>query len=174
MNQTAKNIGAMLEQVRANVPLIHNITNYVTVNDVANAVLAIGASPIMADDIGEAGDISAISSALVINMGYAQRAHDCVDDCGGQTRKRMRRAGRVRPGGCGRERAAQRHGAENCQRGRARRPAREFVRDIVYRRSGRGDKGRGLCGGGREKRRGRRCEVGCEQSRLHSCHHRRN
>lgn len=69
MNQTAKNIGAMLEQVRANVPLIHNITNYVTVNDVANAVLAIGASPIMADDIGEAGDISAISSALVINMG---------------------------------------------------------------------------------------------------------
>ena len=40
-----------------------------TVNDVANAVLAIGASPIMADDIGEVGDISAISSALVINMG---------------------------------------------------------------------------------------------------------
>lgn len=69
MNQTTKNIGAMLEAVRANVPLIHNITNYVTVNDVANAVLAIGASPIMADDIGEAGDISAISSALVINMG---------------------------------------------------------------------------------------------------------
>lgn len=69
MNQTTQNICELLEKVRENVPLIHNITNYVTVNDVANAVLAIGASPIMADDIGEAADITAISSALVLNMG---------------------------------------------------------------------------------------------------------
>ncbi len=51
------------------MPLVHNITNYVTVNDVANAVLAIGASPIMADDSGEAADITSISKALVINIG---------------------------------------------------------------------------------------------------------
>lgn len=69
MNQATANICVLLEKVRKNVPLIHNITNYVTVNDVANAVLAIGASPIMADDIGEAADITAISSALVLNMG---------------------------------------------------------------------------------------------------------
>ena len=55
--------------MRNTVPLVHNITNYVTVNDCANALLAIGASPIMADDMLEAADITAISSALVINIG---------------------------------------------------------------------------------------------------------
>ena len=40
----------MLENVREKAPLVHNITNYVTVNDCANALLACGASPIMADD----------------------------------------------------------------------------------------------------------------------------
>lgn len=59
----------LLTEVRGQVPLVHNITNYVTVNDVANAVLAIGASPIMADDSGEAADITSISKALVINIG---------------------------------------------------------------------------------------------------------
>ena len=60
---------SMASQVREKCPLVHCITNYVTVNDVANAVLAIGASPIMADDIKEAGDIASIASALVLNMG---------------------------------------------------------------------------------------------------------
>lgn len=55
--------------MRSVVPLVHNMTNYVTVNDCANALLAIGGSPIMADDILEAADITAISSALVINIG---------------------------------------------------------------------------------------------------------
>ena len=41
------------ENVRSTCPLIHNITNYVTVNDCANMVLACGASPIMADDAAE-------------------------------------------------------------------------------------------------------------------------
>ena len=62
-------IAKLLAEVREQVPLVHNITNYVTVNDVANAVLAIGASPIMADDSGEAADITSISQALVINIG---------------------------------------------------------------------------------------------------------
>lgn len=57
------------EAVRKMVPLVHCITNYVTVNDVANALLACGGSPIMADDIGEVAEIAAISSALVINIG---------------------------------------------------------------------------------------------------------
>ena len=42
-----------LENVRKNVPLVHNITNYVTVNDVANVILACGGSPIMSDDEGD-------------------------------------------------------------------------------------------------------------------------
>lgn len=50
-------------------PLVHCITNYVTVNDCANILLASGASPIMADDIGEAAEITSICSALDINIG---------------------------------------------------------------------------------------------------------
>lgn len=60
---------SLIETVRADKPLIHHITNYVTVNDCANITLAIGASPIMADALAEAGDIAKMSSALVLNMG---------------------------------------------------------------------------------------------------------
>ena len=69
MNTIAAQVGSLLDQLRQKKPLIHNITNYVTVNDVANAVLAIGASPIMADDREEAADIAAISNAVVLNIG---------------------------------------------------------------------------------------------------------
>lgn len=62
-------LGTMLEQVRARKPLIHNITNYVTVNDVANVVLACGAAPIMADDCGEVEEITALCAGLNINIG---------------------------------------------------------------------------------------------------------
>ena len=55
--------------VRAKSPLVHNITNYVTVNDCANMVLACGASPIMADDAAEVEDITAICGGLNINIG---------------------------------------------------------------------------------------------------------
>ena len=62
-------LGICLENVRKNAPLVHCITNYVTVNDVANVLLAVGASPIMADEPEEAADITAICSGLNINMG---------------------------------------------------------------------------------------------------------
>ena len=68
-NEIVIKIGNLLNEVRNKKPLVHNITNYVTVNDCANILLAIGASPIMADDIKEAADITKISSALVINIG---------------------------------------------------------------------------------------------------------
>ena len=42
--------GDFLTRVRERAPLVHNITNYVTVNDVANMILACGASPIMSDE----------------------------------------------------------------------------------------------------------------------------
>lgn len=58
-----------LHKVRSQKPLIHNITNYVVMNTTANALLAIDASPVMAHAIEEVEDITAISSALVINMG---------------------------------------------------------------------------------------------------------
>lgn len=59
----------MLENVRKNCPLIHNITNYVTVNDCANILIACGASPIMADDQDEVTEITAICAGLNINIG---------------------------------------------------------------------------------------------------------
>jgi len=49
--------------------LVHHITNYVTVNDCANVVLAIGANPVMADDPVEVEDMVSICDALVINIG---------------------------------------------------------------------------------------------------------
>lgn len=58
-----------LQGVRENAPLIHNITNYVTVNDCANALLACGGSPIMADDISEAAEITSLCGGLTINIG---------------------------------------------------------------------------------------------------------
>ena len=50
--------GKYLEQVQQQKPLVHCITNYVTVNDCANIVLACGASPIMADEAKEVEDIT--------------------------------------------------------------------------------------------------------------------
>ncbi|MEA4807592.1 hydroxyethylthiazole kinase [Acetobacterium wieringae] len=59
----------ILKNVRNQPPLVHSITNYVTVNDCANIVLACGGAPIMADDINEVEEIIAICNALVINIG---------------------------------------------------------------------------------------------------------
>ncbi|MGI5891826.1 MAG: hydroxyethylthiazole kinase [Bacillota bacterium] len=58
-----------LKILREKRPLVHNITNYVTVNDCANAILAVGGSPIMSDDIAEVGEIVSLCQALVINIG---------------------------------------------------------------------------------------------------------
>lgn len=62
-------IAAAINMLRETKPLVHHITNYVTVNDCANITLGIGASPIMADDLREAKEIASIASALVVNMG---------------------------------------------------------------------------------------------------------
>lgn len=62
-------LGSCLRQVREKSPLVHNITNYVTVNDVANVILALGASPIMADDEMEVEEITSICQVLNINIG---------------------------------------------------------------------------------------------------------
>ena len=63
----------LVEELQRKRPLVHCITNYVTANDCANILLAIGASPIMADDPEETGEIAASASALVLNMGTPSR-----------------------------------------------------------------------------------------------------
>ena len=62
-------LGTYIENVRKCVPLVHNITNYVTVNDVANVLLACGGSPIMSDEPEDVAEITAICGGLNINIG---------------------------------------------------------------------------------------------------------
>lgn len=62
-------LGKCLESVKEKTPLIHNITNYVTVNDVANVLLASGGSPIMSDEPDDVADITSICGGLNINIG---------------------------------------------------------------------------------------------------------
>jgi hydroxyethylthiazole kinase len=66
---TAQDIYQNLEEVRRQGPLVHNITNYVAMNLTANALLAVGASPIMAHAPEEVEDLVNIAAALVINIG---------------------------------------------------------------------------------------------------------
>ena len=62
-------LSTCLRNVRETVPLVHCITNYVTVNDCANALLASGGSPIMSDEPEDAIDIQTICGGLVLNIG---------------------------------------------------------------------------------------------------------
>lgn len=58
-----------IEAIRAQAPLVHNITNYVVMNLTANALLALGASPVMAHAVDEVEDMVGIADALVLNIG---------------------------------------------------------------------------------------------------------
>ncbi|WP_407422597.1 hydroxyethylthiazole kinase [Methanobrevibacter sp.] len=68
-NELLNNIEYTLTKIRQKNPLTHCITNSVTINDCANAVLAIGGSPFMAEDAEELEEVVTIADALVINIG---------------------------------------------------------------------------------------------------------
>lgn len=67
-------LAAALSAVLTQSPLVHNITNYVAMNNSANALLAIGASPVMAHWSEEMEAMTAIAGALVINIGTLDSA----------------------------------------------------------------------------------------------------
>jgi hydroxyethylthiazole kinase len=69
MEVPAFGIWSSIERIRRESPVIHNITNYVVMNSTANALLALGASPVMAHAEEEVEDMVNIASALVINIG---------------------------------------------------------------------------------------------------------
>ena len=69
MKITAQSVWSDVLAIRHQAPLIHNITNYVAMNTTANALLAIGASPVMAHAQEEVADMVGIAKALVINIG---------------------------------------------------------------------------------------------------------
>jgi hydroxyethylthiazole kinase len=68
-NDLPARMGAILAALRASPPLIQVITNYVTVNDVANALLCLGASPAMVEAENEAASFARLASALYLNVG---------------------------------------------------------------------------------------------------------
>ena len=69
MTISADTIWADVEKIRTQAPLVHNITNYVVMNNTANALLALGASPVMAHAVEEVADMATIAGAVVINIG---------------------------------------------------------------------------------------------------------
>jgi hydroxyethylthiazole kinase len=58
-----------MQRIRTTCPLVHNITNYVVMSSTANALLALGASPVMAHAIEEVEEMVALARALVLNIG---------------------------------------------------------------------------------------------------------
>lgn len=62
-------LGSILSDIREKTPIVHHMTNYVTVNDCANITLCIGASPVMAHAEEEVGEMVALAGSLVLNIG---------------------------------------------------------------------------------------------------------
>ena len=73
-NVPSQGIGRDLQKIRAEAPLVHNITNYVVMNATANALLAVGASPVMAHAIEEVEEMVRHARALVLNIGTLSAA----------------------------------------------------------------------------------------------------
>ena len=61
--------GGTLARIRDEKPLVHQITNYVVMNETANATLALGALPVMAHALQEVEEMAGAASALVLNIG---------------------------------------------------------------------------------------------------------
>ena len=76
MENIIERIPLLLENIKEKNPLTHCITNSVTINDCANAILAIGASPIMTEDIREIEEIEKIANVLVINIGTINKIQE--------------------------------------------------------------------------------------------------
>ncbi|KAG9069213.1 hypothetical protein KI688_010110 [Linnemannia hyalina] len=78
-----KSFPQMLTTLREKSPLTHHISNYVVMNDTANATLALGGSPIMAPSAIEAEDLSKVVSSVVLNIGTLTDSFvDCMYEAG--------------------------------------------------------------------------------------------
>ncbi|NOY10383.1 MAG: hydroxyethylthiazole kinase, partial [Spirochaetes bacterium] len=73
MNNFSEPAAAGLDIIREKKPLIHNITNFVVMNYTANALLAMGASPVMAHAPEEVEEMVSLAGALVLNIGTLTR-----------------------------------------------------------------------------------------------------
>lgn len=73
MRMLDQELSALLDKVRKNNPLVHNMTNVVVTNFTANGLYALGASPVMAYSPDEVADMAKIAGALVLNIGTLSR-----------------------------------------------------------------------------------------------------
>ncbi len=73
MSVTLSDVWNCLRAVREQAPLVHNITNFVVMEVTANALLAVGASPVMAHAAEEMEEITGLAAALVLNIGTLSR-----------------------------------------------------------------------------------------------------
>ena len=101
MSQYAELAAHNLVLVREKRPLIHNITNYVVMHYTANALLALGASPVMAHAVEEVEDMVGLASALVINIGTLSGPWIEAMFLAGRTARRKGIPVIVDPVGCG-------------------------------------------------------------------------
>jgi hydroxyethylthiazole kinase len=69
---------AVIDRIRDQVPLVHALTNYVTINDCANILLAYGASPAMAEAFDETYGFAQLASALYINLGTLTKEQEAA------------------------------------------------------------------------------------------------
>ena len=65
-------VSSCIDRIRTRKPLIHHISNYISLNDCANVTLAIGASPTMTNAVEEVAEMAAAARALVLNLGTLQ------------------------------------------------------------------------------------------------------
>ncbi len=80
----SEHIARTIDTVRQTRPLIHIISNFVTLNDVANATLAVGARPVMAHAVEEVAEIATSAQALVLNLGTPTRERYAATERAGQ------------------------------------------------------------------------------------------
>ena len=92
---------SLLSAIRAQAPLVHNITNYVVMNSTANALLALGASPVMAHAVEEVEEMVRISRALVINIGTLSASWIAAMSVAARTASRQGIPIVLDPVGCG-------------------------------------------------------------------------
>lgn len=90
-----------MQRMRAEAPLVLNITNYVVMNTTANALLALGASPVMAHAVEEIDEMTKLARALVINIGTLSAPWVEAMASAGRTAKRSNIPVVLDPVGCG-------------------------------------------------------------------------
>ena len=83
VDSVLKSLPQLLSTLREKSPLTHHISNFVVMNDTANATLALGGSPIMAPSATEAEDLSNVVSSVVLNIGTLTDSFvDCMYEAG--------------------------------------------------------------------------------------------